>query len=158
MMITVGSITREAAAERFPFLARRYSGRRREIKEFTHRDPDYVFWIFPDGRLHDARDSHARNVPRGYEYITDDEPDYGGFLRGRVASLFEDQLIVVYCREEALAFPGEKLTQFLIGLAKLPVHVRDDALVISDNGDLFGTVDDVKARAVGAPFLESTRY
>ena len=34
-----------------------------------------------DGRLHDARDAHARNVPKGHEYILDDEPDYGGFLR-----------------------------------------------------------------------------
>jgi hypothetical protein len=52
-------------------------------KELTHSQPDLVFWIYPDGRLHDARDVHAHNVPRGYEYILDDEPDYGGFLRGR---------------------------------------------------------------------------
>ena len=86
-MITVGSVTRDAAAQRFPFLALKYSGRRAAIKEFTHRDPDFVYWIYPDGRLHDARDSHAKNEPRGYEHIVNDEPDYGGFLRGRVASL-----------------------------------------------------------------------
>jgi hypothetical protein len=142
MMITVGSVSREAAAERFPFLAQKYSGRRRAIKEFTHRDPDFVFWIYPDGRLFDARDSHARNVPRGYEDIVDDEPDYCGFLRGRVASLFEEQLVVVYCREEALASPGEKLTQFIRGLAQIPVLLRLDALVISDNGDIYGTIAD----------------
>lgn len=146
-MITVGSIPREAAAERFPFLAQKYSRRRRAIKEFTHRDPDFVFWIYPDGRLHDARDSHAKNVPRDYEHIVDDEPDYGGFLRGRVASLFEDQLVVLYCREDALAAPGEKLTQFLRGLKQVPVFVMDNALVISDNGDLYGTVADVKERS-----------
>src|SRR5689334_24013097 len=112
-MVTVGSVTREVAAGRFPFLAEKVSGRRGRIKEFTHRDPDFVFWIYPDGRLHDARDSHRDNLPRGYEFIADDEPDYGGFLRGRVASLAGDQLIVVYCREEALAAAGEKLTQFL---------------------------------------------
>ena len=55
-------------------------------------------------------------VPRGHEAIVDDEPDYGGFLRGRVASLGEDQLVVVYCRPEALAAPGEKLAQLLQGL------------------------------------------
>ena len=145
-MITVGSITREAAAERFPFLAQRYSGRRRAIKEFTHRDPDFVFWVYPDGRLHNARASHAKNVPNGYAYIVDDEPDYGGFLRGRVASLFEEQLIVVYCREEAFAAPGEKLTQFVRGLTQIPVFIRENALVISDNGDLYGTVADIKTR------------
>jgi hypothetical protein len=145
-MITLGSVPREAAAERFPFLAQTYPGRRRAIKEFTHRDPDFVFWIYPDGRLHNARDSHARNVPRGFAHIVEDEPDYGGFLRGRVASLFENQLIAVYCREEALAFPGEKLTQFLRGVAQIAVLLREDALVISDNGDLYGTVADLEAR------------
>ena len=150
-MITVGSVTREAASERFPFLAQKYPGRRGDIKEFTHRDPDFVFWIYPDGRLHNARDSHAKNVPRGYEHIVNDEPDYCGFLRGRVASLFEDQLIVLYCREDALAAPGEKLAQFLRGLMQIPVFVREEALVISDNGDLYGTVADVKARQVFTP-------
>jgi hypothetical protein len=57
-MITVGSVTRDVAAKRFTFLAATVSGRRKAIKEFTHRDPDYVFWIYPDGRLHDARRSH----------------------------------------------------------------------------------------------------
>lgn len=146
-MITVGSVSREVAASRFPFLAVKVSGRRRQIKEFTHRDPDYVFWVYPDGRLHDARRSHRDNVPRGYEGIEDDEPDYGGFLRGRVASHGGDQLVVVYCRPEALAVPGEKLSQLLAGLAQLPVPLRDDALVVSDNADIYGTVADLEQRA-----------
>ncbi|HEY1067797.1 MAG TPA: hypothetical protein VGE52_16860 [Pirellulales bacterium] len=146
-MLTVGPVSREAAALRFPFLAEKISGRRRLIKEFTHRDPDFVFWIHPDGRLHDAKRSHRDNVPRGCEAILDDEPDYGGFLRGRVASLHGDQLIVVYCRPEALASPGEKLAQFLRGLSRLPVPLRDDALVVSDNADLYGTLGDLIERS-----------
>jgi hypothetical protein len=146
-MLTVGSVFREVAATRFPFLAVKISGRRRQIKEFTHRDPDYVFWVYLDGRLHDARRSHRDNVPRGYEGIEDDEPDYGGFLRGRVASQGKDQLVVVYCRPEALAAAGEKLTQLLIGLAQLPVPLQADALVVSDNGDIYGTVADLEQRA-----------
>ena len=149
-MLTLGSIAREEATLRFPFLATRYRGRRAAIKEWTHRDPDFVFWIAPDGRLHDARDSHLRNPPRGFAHILRDEPDYGGFLRGRVASLFEDQLVVVYCRAEALAEPGEKLSQFVRGLEAMPILVRDDALVISDNGDIYGTVADVLERERGA--------
>jgi hypothetical protein len=145
-MITVGSVSRDEAAGRFAFLAERYPGRRRAIKEFTHRDPDFVFWIYPDGRLYNARDAHAKNVPRGYEYILDDEPDYGGFLRGRLASAFGHQLIVVYCREEALAVAGKSLSQFVRGLAQIPVRVQEEALVISDNGDLYGTVADVRAQ------------
>lgn len=146
-MITVGSLSREEVAQHFPFLAQKFSGRRRAIKEFTHRDPDFVFWIYPDGRLFDARDAHIKNVPRGYEHILEDEPDYGGFLRGRIASWFEQQLIVIYCREEALAVPGEKLTQFLKGLAQVPVLVAEEAVVISDNGDLYGTVADLQERS-----------
>jgi hypothetical protein len=84
-MITEGSISREEAASRFPFLSANYRGRRKEMRDFTHRDPDFVFWIYPDGRLHDARNAHRHHVPKGYEYILEDEPDYGGFLRGRVA-------------------------------------------------------------------------
>ena len=145
-MVTVGSITRESAAKLFPFLAENVAGRRRAIKDFTHRDPDFVFWIYPDGRLHDARRSHKDNVPRGYEFILTDEPDYGGFLRGRLASLGPHQLVVVYCREEALVSPGPALDQFLRGLSALPVPLHDEALVISDNGDLYGTVADLMER------------
>ena len=149
-MLTVGSVSREAAAARFPFLAASVSGRRNQIKDFTHRDPDFVFWIHPNGRLHDAKRSHRDNVPRGYEAILNDEPDYGGFLRGRVASLGGDQLVVVYCRPEALAVPGEKLSQFLCGLARLPVPLEEDALVVSDNADIYGTVPDLIGRSQGA--------
>jgi hypothetical protein len=146
-MITVGSVSREDAARRFPFLAPNFSGRRRAIKDFTHRDPDFVFWIYPDGRLHDARRSHRDNLPRGHEHILDDEPDYGGFLRGRVASFGGDQLVVVYCRETALAAAGPQLDQFLQGLSQLPVPLSDEALVVSDNADLYGTVADLYLRA-----------
>ena len=149
-MLTVGSVSREAAAARFPFLGVSVSGRRIRIKEFTHRDPDIVFWVHPDGRLHDAKRSHRDNVPRGHEAILDDEPDYGGFLRGRVASLDGDQLVVVYCRPEALATPGDKLNQLLCGLSRLPVPLREEALVVSDNTDIYGTVADLFERAQDA--------
>jgi len=147
-MLSLGSISRTEAAETFPFLSPRFRGRRGAIKEFTHRDPDFVFWIFPDGTLHDAKRAHAQNVPRGFEHIVDDEPDYGGFLRGRIATdLDGNQLVVVYCRPEALAAPGPKVDQFLIGVRAAPVPVNPRALVISDNGDIYGTLDDLEARA-----------
>ena len=149
-MITRGSISREAAAARFPFLAANYQGRRKAIREFTHRDPDFVFWIYPDGRLHDARRAHRQNVPKGFEHILKDEPDYGGFLRGRVASLGEDQLVVVYCRPEALAEGGDRAKQFVAGISRIPVPLKPQALVISDNGDLYGTVADLMEATAAA--------
>jgi hypothetical protein len=44
---------------------------------------------------------------------------------------------------------GEKLTQLVSGLMQIPVFVRESALVISDNGDLYGTVAEVKTRGMG---------
>lgn len=150
-MITIGSVSRDLAAERFEFLADRYRGRRTAIKEFTHAAPEFVFWVFPDGTLFDAKDAHRRNVPRGFEHILDDEPDYGGFLRGRlVRSVDGFQLVVVYCRAEALAVSGRPLSQLLEGLGQLPMPLDSDALVISDNADIYGTLDDLRSRAGSA--------
>ena len=143
---TIGSISRAMAAQEFPFLAEKYRGRRSAIKAFTHQAPDFVFWIFPDGTLFDAKDAHRRNVPRGYHHILDDEPDYGGFLRGRLASNFGTPLIVVYCREDALARPGKPLEQFLSGMDQMPVPVDPDILVVSDNADIYGTLNDLRTR------------
>ncbi len=142
-MITIGSISRLEATNIYPFLAKKYRGRRKAIKEFTHRDPDFVFWIYPDGRLFDARDAHKKNIPKGYDHIVNDEPNYGGFLRGRVATLGDHQLIVVYCLEETLSSNQEKVEQFLTGVSEIPVPIMDDALVISDNADIFGTITDI---------------
>lgn len=145
-MITVGSIRREDIAATFPFLGARFQGRRKAIKALTHAAPDFVFWIFPDGRLHDARDAHKRNVPKGYEHILDDEPDYGGFLRGRVVSYDGKQLVVVYCRPETLATPGPRVAQLLAGIRDIPVPLAEDAVVISDNADIYGTIADLEER------------
>jgi hypothetical protein len=57
--------------------------------------------------------------------------------------------VVVYCQPDALVERGAKLTQLMTGLAQLPVPVAGDALVISDNGDIYGTVDDLVARNSG---------
>jgi hypothetical protein len=144
-MITVGSINREEAAALFPFLGEHFARRRTALRELTHRDPEFVFWIHPDGRLHDAKRSHRDNVPRGFDYILKDELDYGGFLRGRIVRL-ERQLIVVYCRPEALASPGRAVAQLVRGLEQMPIPIEENALVISDNADLYGTVSDLFQR------------
>lgn len=150
-MLTLGSISRTQAAERFEFLAARYPGRRNALKAFTHFAPEFVFWIFPDGRLFDAKDAHRKNVPRGFEHILSDEPDYGGFLRGRVArSVYGAQLVVVYCRPDALVEAGRQLAQLLRGMAQLPIPLEHDALVVSDNADIYGTLADLEQRQRGA--------
>jgi hypothetical protein len=145
-MITIGSVTREEAARKFFFLQENVRGRRKAVNELTHKDPDFVFWIYPDGRLFDAKDAHIRNVPKGHRWILDDEPDYGGFLRGRIATSIDGQIIVVYCRPEALASDSQKISQFLDGISQVPVPIAEEALVISDNGDIYGTRADMESR------------
>jgi len=143
-MITIGSITREEATKIFPFLAPKYRGRRKAIKEFTHTYPEFVFWIYPDGDLFDAKDAHKKNLPKGFEYILADEPNYGGFLRGRLARQFEEQLLVVYCEAETLVNNAAKMKQFLEGMQQIPVPISSESLVISDNGDMYGTISDIE--------------
>jgi hypothetical protein len=145
-MITVGSVNREEAARKFYFLQENITGRRKAINELTHKDPDFVFWIYPDGGLFDAKDAHIRNYPKGHKWILDDEPDYGGFLRGRVATSVNGQIVVVYCRPETLAQDPGKIGQFLDGISQLPIPLAEDVLVISDNGDIYGTIKDMESR------------
>ena len=155
-MITVGSVPRNDIAAIFPFLAERFSGRRNAIKALTHLRPDFVFWVFPDGRLHDAKEAHARNVPKGYGHILDDEPDYGGFLRGRIVTSRGKQLVVVYCRPESLAAPGAQVIQLMSAMRQVPVPLSRDAVVISDNADLYGTIADLEEREAESERLAGT--
>ncbi|MEZ0296602.1 MAG: hypothetical protein ACAI35_09145 [Candidatus Methylacidiphilales bacterium] len=149
-MLTLGSVSREEACQTFDFLGEHVKGRRSLLKDFTHTQPDFVFWIYPDGRVHDARNAHRQNFPKGYQHILDDEPDYGGFLRGRVATKDNKQLIVVYCRSEALAMDAIKIKQFLTGVSQFPVPLDEDALVVSDNADIYGTLQDIEDRLENA--------
>lgn len=142
-MITIGSISRDEAVLIFEFLAYDFRGRRSALRAFTHTDPEFVFWIYPDGKLLDAKHSHKANPPKGYKWILKDEPDYGGFLRGRVARRLEHQLIVVYCRSELLVENKNTIKQLVSGLGQMPIPIEDNALIISDNGDIYGTVNDL---------------
>ena len=58
-------------------------------------------------------------------------------------------LIVVYCREDALFSDSGRMAQFLKGITHLPIPLDPDALVVSDNADLYGTCDDIEERLAG---------
>jgi hypothetical protein len=146
-MITVGSVSRDKAARLFPFLAPDARDRRAALREFAHRDPELVFWVSPDGDLGDARHSPLQNPPRNFARTLGDEPDYGGFLRGRVVRSEGHQLVIVHCRPEALEADGPQVKQLLTGLTRAPVPIDEGALVISDNTDIYGTIGDLRARA-----------
>jgi hypothetical protein len=63
-----------------------------------------------------------------------------------VARADDHQLVVVYCRPEALAGSGPAVEQLLQGLDAAPIPIEHDALVVSDNADLYGTVADLRGR------------
>ncbi|MDG9666770.1 hypothetical protein ONV78_03405 [Hahella sp. CR1] len=90
---------------------------------------------------------HYRGRRKAIKAFTHLAPDYGGFLRGRVASNFGPQIIVVYRREEALASDPIKIRQFLKGVAQLPIPLQQNTLVVSDNADIYGTLADIRQRA-----------
>lgn len=101
-----------------------------EGHQVVHRTSSrYAFWIYPDGKLHDAKDAHCRHVPIGFEHILNDEPGYGGFLRERVASNCGRLLIVVYCRPEALIDNATNIERFLDGVSQLPAPIEAGVLI-----------------------------
>jgi hypothetical protein len=69
-----------------------------------------------------------------------------------VARLDGHQLIVLYCRSEALAERGPAVKQLLSGIAGMPSPIDDGALVVSDNGDVYGTVADLTERTADLPW------
>jgi hypothetical protein len=64
-----------------------------------------------------------------------------------VVRLNGNQLIVVYCRSEALAKAGGPVEQLTHGIEQMPIPIEDEALVISDNADIYGNVGDILQRA-----------
>lgn len=146
-MITVGSVSREDAARWFPFLSPSAPGRRTAMRDFTHRDPEFVFLDLSrraalrretqpsrepaEGlRAHHRRRTGLRWLPSRSRRTTRRPP-----------------LIVVYCRSEALAEHGPAVAHLLAGLSRIPSPIDDDALVVSDNADIYGTVADLAARS-----------
>ena len=70
-------------------------------------------------------------------------------MRGRIASHYGAQLVVVYCHEKTLLEKKDKIEQFLVGFSQLPIPIDETALVISDNGDIYGTINDLRNRVNG---------
>lgn len=66
--------------------------------------------------------------------------------RGFTLLNYGSQLIVVYCRPEALASDRGKVEQFLDSISQLPIPPAPDALVVSDNADFYGFIADIEAR------------
>lgn len=59
-MITLGSISRDAATQWFSFLGEGVRGRRTAIRELTHGVPEFVFWTIPMERCTMPKPAIAR--------------------------------------------------------------------------------------------------
>ena len=84
----------------------------------------HVYALTSSQSLHETLDLFLTREAAEAELreILEDEPDYGGFLRGRIVTFRGRQLVVVYCRPTALAAPGPTLTQFIRGLSAVPAR------------------------------------
>ncbi|MGD1841629.1 MAG: hypothetical protein ACFB0B_12140 [Thermonemataceae bacterium] len=147
-MITVGSVSREEATQRFYFLERRFTGRKKAIQDFTHAHPEFNFWIDPTGKLWDAREAQRHRINKLPTDLPENVMQESDFLKGHLARQFEDQIIIVHCDQEALIDNQRKLKQLVVGIAQIPVFIHKDALVISDQGDLYGTLEDIERRLI----------
>ena len=75
-MITVGSVSRDQAAEAFAFLAPRFRGRRTAIKELTHAQPDSINQPPQDGCERNPGGLLAGTSPQWVYVNRDPSPQY----------------------------------------------------------------------------------
>lgn len=144
--ITVGSLTRKEAAERYPFLANEYTRLQtwRAIQALSSDVANRIFRICPDGTLYTGLDliSFQRAVSKKI-----DPKEFDDCIVLQAISLVHGQLFIVYFQVDALARKSPELEQVVIGLTKLPIYVSENSLVVSDQGDIYGIVADLFERA-----------
>jgi len=142
--ITVGSFSREQAAVRFPFLAhgRTRLHTQRAVQQLTSTDLNYYYRIREDGSIHSQL--NLNNLERFEQ--TGERVDYESFLLVQIISMIQGQLVIAFSQREELAFPGPRVVQLYRGIEQFSVQVYETALVISDEGDIFGLFADFVAR------------
>jgi hypothetical protein len=144
LRITVGSISREAAAMRYPFLAEtcRRTATQAAIQSLATTEPNYFFSIRVDGTIQsllNLNELQAHTVGRTAE--SDD------LLLLQVLGMTQGQLMITFLLDaDALAQPGPRLGQFVAGVQNISIPLDHAAFVISDEGDLYGTLSDVIGR------------
>jgi hypothetical protein len=140
LRVTVGSVNREAAGLRYPFLAEnhRRAATQLAIQSLATTEPNYFFSIHLDGSVHSLLNlNELRAHSAGTTADSDD-------LLLQVLGMTQGQLIITFLLDEdALAQPGPRLNQFVTGVQNISFPLDQSAFVISDEGDLYGTLGDV---------------
>jgi hypothetical protein len=147
--LTIGSVQRVEASTWFPFLADNVPQRVADLEAFVEDASETEIAIAKDGTLAEPQEVARASKRPGFAQIVRGEPAAADVMRCIIAQRLGRQLVVVYCRSEALAAAGPALTQLLQGLEQLPIPLDDDALIVSNLGDIYGTFDDVIERAAG---------
>lgn len=131
--------------EEIPFLK---SPTRDQIVKVTHETEGYdqfIFWVSPSGdKVLKAPEGHLKAPPHGDKSIFR-SPTHKGWLRGRAARLPGGrQLIVIYLEPGEFLRNTYKMHQLRRGLRKFPIPVDDTAVVVDSDGEILGTVMDIR--------------
>lgn len=147
--ITVGSLTRAEVSAKYRFLADEYKPgtTQRAIQQLSTSDPNYFFRIRSDGTIHSLLNLNELNPAVAHAH--GEAIDFDTFMFLQVINMIHGQLIIAYSELEGLAFPSPRLTQFVKAVQQISIPLAETAIVLSDQGDLYGTLADVKARHRG---------
>lgn len=90
----------------FKDLNKRYA----RIRDITHANPLFIFWVSPIGEVLEVNNFHRESPPDGDKAIFNDR-GHKGYLRGRVAEFGDKIYIVIYADnpELGLSTRQEKL-------------------------------------------------
>lgn len=148
---TTGTVSREEAAKRFHFLDNTCGkdSIMEAIKQLVKSNKTFHVWIGQDSSTEEnsetdsIEESIQLSSTQGGERKTKDS-DY---IYVQIIHALHDQLIVVYFQGELLGFPGSQTLRFVKGMQSIKSPYDYSALVISDQGDLYGTMEEVVQRA-----------
>lgn len=148
---TTGTVTREEAAKRFHFLGNtcRKDSIMEAIKQLVKSNKSFHVWIEQNGSAEENSETdsieesiHLSSTQSGERKTKDSD-----YIYVQIIHALHDQLIVVYFQSELLGFPGSQTLRFVKGMQSIKSPYDYSALVISDQGDLYGTMEDVVQRA-----------
>lgn len=147
--LTVGSVSRDEAEIAFPFLGLKVTREktRRIVQTLASRGESTYFRIDELGKL--AGTSKADDLDELAKLPSIPSSSRDDVLHVQYTPNVHRDLLIVFGLHEELAGSNHIVKQLLAGISAMEPLVSDSALVISDEGDIFGTVADIRNRAIG---------
>jgi hypothetical protein len=149
--VTAGSVTREEAARRFHFLVKDCGKNsvKEAIQQLVKTNKTFHVWIGSDGSAEECSETDAieETIQLSINRDGKEKAKNTEYIYVQIIYALHDQLIVVYFQGELLGFRGSQTVRFVKGMQTIKAPYSDLALVISDEGDLYGTMEDIFERA-----------